>query len=349
MDKIAIIGMGLIGGSIGLALKNSNASNLEIIGHDVNPQAAKTAAKRGAIDHAVFRLFEAVDGASMVIIATPVLAIRETLELIKDMVSPGCVVTDTGSTKEAILTWAEEYLPSEVSFVGGHPMAGRETSGIAAADPSIFQGSRYVIIPGRSATKEAVDAVLNLITIVGARPFFLDAFEHDSLVAAVSHLPLVLSSALVTATKRSSSWREMSKLAATGFRDTTRLASGDPVMSLDICITNRDGVIYWIDEIVKELLEYKKQIIGATQSKDAEEATDILAQTFASAWESRERWLASYESGRDEEDDTQPSLPSSREVMSDFIMGSALRERYKKMSSLFERHQDDSRRRRLRR
>ena len=102
--------MGLIGGSIGLALKNSNASNLEIIGHDVNPQAAKTAAKRGAIDHAVFRLFEAVDGASMVIIATPVLAIRETLELIKDMVSPGCVVTDTGSTKEAILTWAEEYL-----------------------------------------------------------------------------------------------------------------------------------------------------------------------------------------------------------------------------------------------
>ena len=349
MDKIAIIGMGLIGGSIGMAIRKSGTANLEIVGHDVEPQATKTAAKQGAIDRAVFRLSEAVEEASMVIIATPVLAIRETLEAIGDALSPGCVVTDTGSTKEAIMTWAEDYLPSEVSFVGGHPMAGKEETGIRAADPDLFQGTRYVIIPGRSASKESVEAVLNMVSVLGARPYFLDAFEHDSLVAAVSHLPMVLSAALVTATTKSVSWREMSKLASTGFRDITRLASGDPIMSLDICLTNRDGVIYWIDETVKELLEYKKQISAATQQGGNEEATDQLAESFFRAWETREKWLHLYESGRDEEPEGQPLSPSSGEFMSDFLMGSALKDRYKKMTSLFERQQEDPRRRRLRR
>ena len=283
----------------------------------------------------------------MVILATPVLIIRETLEFIADMLSPGCVVTDTGSTKEAIMTWAEEYLPDDVSFVGGHPMAGTETSGIDAADPDLFRGGRYVVIPGRKASDEAVKAVLNLVSAVGARPFFLDAFEHDSYAAAVSHLPMILSSALVTGTAKSASWREISKLASTGFRDITRLASGDPVMSLDICLTNRDGLLYWIDETIKELLVYRKQISAATQKEGGEEATDQLAETFARAWQTREKWLSLYESGRDEEPEGE-RLPSSGEFMSDFFFGSALKNRYKRMGSLFERQQSDPHRRRLR-
>ena len=347
MDKIAIIGLGLIGGSIGMALRQTNTPNLEIVGHDIEPRTSRAAVKRGAVHRTALRLSEAVEEANMVILAAPVLAIRETLELIADLVSPGCVVTDTGSTKEAIMTWAEEYLPEEVSFVGGHPMAGKETSGIEAADPALFQGRRYVVIPGRKASDEAVKAVLNLVTALGARPFFLDAFEHDSYVAAVSHLPMILSSALVTGTTKSASWREISKLASTGFRDVSRLASGDPVMNLDICLTNRDGLLYWIDEAVKELLEYRRQISAATQKDGAEEATDQLAETFARAWQTREKWLSLYESGRDEEAEGE-SLPSSGEFMSDFFFGSALKNRYKRMGSLFERQQEDPRRRRLR-
>ena len=349
MDKIAIIGMGLIGGSIGLALNRANRGTLEVVGYDIEPKAAKRAEKLGAVSKAAARLNEAVEGANMVIIATPVLAIRETLEAIVGMVSPGCVVTDTGSTKEAIMTWAEEYLPKEVSFVGGHPMAGKESSGIDAADADLFKGARYVVIPGRNASQEAVEAVLNLVQLLGARNFFLDAFEHDSYVAAVSHLPIVMSSALVTAAAKSPSWREISKLASTGFRDVTRLASGDPIMNLDICLTNRDGILYWIDEAVKELLEYKRQIAAATTESADEEAIDKLADTFASSWEHRERWLARYESGRDDDVSVKRETPGTGDLMGELLMGRAIQERYKKMSSLFERQQEDPRRRRLRR
>ncbi len=350
MDKIAIIGMGLIGGSIGLALNRANRGTLEVVGFDTEPKAAKRAVKLGAVSKATRHLNEAVAGANMVIIATPVLAIRETLEAIAGMLSPGCVVTDTGSTKEAIMTWAEEYLPKEVSFVGGHPMAGRESSGIDAADADLFKGARYVVIPGRNASQEAIEAVLNLVQLLGARNFFLDAFEHDSYVAAVSHLPIVLSAALVTAAAKSPSWREISKLASTGFRDVTRLASGDPIMNLDICLTNRDGILYWIDEAVRELLEYKKQIAAATTESGDEEAIDRLADTFANSWEIRERWLAHYESGRDDDgDSSRPETPGAGDLLGEMLMGRAIRDRYKKMSSLFERQQEDPRRRRLRR
>ncbi|MCZ6788530.1 MAG: prephenate dehydrogenase/arogenate dehydrogenase family protein [Chloroflexi bacterium] len=350
MDKIAIIGMGLIGGSIGLALNRANRGTLEVVGFDTEPKAAKRAVKLGAVSKATRHLNEAVGGANMVIIATPVLAIRETLEAIAGMLSPGCVVTDTGSTKEAIMTWAEEYLPKEVSFVGGHPMAGKETSGIDAADADLFKDARYVVIPGRTASQEAIEAVLNLVQLLGARNFFLDAFEHDSYVAAVSHLPIVLSAALVTAAAKSPSWREISKLASTGFRDATRLASGDPIMNLDICLTNRDGILYWIDETVRELLEYKKQIAAATTESGDEEAIDKLADTFANSWEIRERWLAHYESGRDDDgDSSRPETPGAGDLMGEMLMGRAIRDRYKKMSSLFERQQEDPRRRRLRR
>ena len=349
MDKIAIIGTGLIGGSIGLALNNANRGTMEVVGFDVEPKAAKKAAKLGAVSRATRRLNEAVEGANMVIIATPALAIRETLEAIAGMLSPGCVVTDTGSTKEAIMTWAEEYLPKEVSFVGGHPMAGKESSGIDAADADLFKGARYVVIPGRDASQEAIEAVLNLVRLLGARNFFLDAFEHDSYIAAVSHLPMVISAALVTTAAKSPSWREISKLASTGFRDVTRLASGDPIMNLDICLTNPDGILYWIDEAVRELLEYKKQIAAATTEIADEEAIDKLADTFANSWGLREKWLARYESGRDDDGDGRPESPGAGELMGDMLMGTALRDRYKKMSSLFEHQQEDPRRRRLRR
>ena len=345
MDKIAIIGLGLIGGSIGLALKQSNLGTTQLVGFDAEVDVGRKAVKRGAVDKAPWRLYNAVEGADMVIVATPVLAIQEVMETIADMVAPGCIITDTGSTKEAVLGWAEEYLPKEVSFVGGHPMAGKELSGIDNADPDLFQGSRYVVIPARSAQEEAVKVVLEMVELLGARPYFPEANEHDSYVAAVSHLPILLSAALVSATSKSPSWREMSKLAATGFRDVSRLAGGDPVMNLDICVTNRDGIYHWLGEAIKEL-ETFREMVGATSDPDGAER---LGQAFASTWESRETWLVKYESGQDDDDrPAQNVLPSAGSMMADFLLGSHLRERYEKVLSGQEQRAQGRRPRRLR-
>ncbi|MCL0043909.1 prephenate dehydrogenase/arogenate dehydrogenase family protein [Dehalococcoidia bacterium] len=347
MDKITIIGLGLIGGSIGMALRKSNSRNIHVVGYDAEPSVGKRAVKRGAVDKSEWRLHDAVDGASMVILAVPVLAIREMLELISDMIPPGCVITDTGSTKESVLSWAEEYLPKEVSFVGGHPMAGKELSGINEADGKLFENARYVVIPGRNAGKEAVKTVLDLVKLLGARPYFLDAHEHDSYVAAVSHLPILLSTILVSSTVRSPAWREMSKLAATGFRDVSRLASGDPVMNLDICVTNRDAIIYWMNEAIRELATYRDMIDAAVD----QDSTEKLGDTLVGVWEAREKWLSRYESGDDADDRgaVGPELPSASEQMADLFLGSRIRERYQQVFSLQARQAKERERRRLRR
>jgi len=278
--RIAIIGLGLIGGSMGLALKK--VADLELVGFARRPEVASKALSIGAVDRAEGNLLSAVEEASLVIIATPVVAIKEILAQIGERLSQGCIVTDTASTKAQVMGWAEEFLPSSVSFIGGHPMAGKEASGIEAADSALFAGCTYCLVPGRRATAEAINVVEGLVGQIGAKPIFLDASEHDSLVAAISHLPLLLSAALVSATTRSPSWPKMAKLAATGFRDLTRLASGNPEMSRDICLTNREPILHWIDEYIKELGEFRR-LVG--------EGGQEMEQAFIRARQGRERWL----------------------------------------------------------
>ncbi len=280
MTRIAIIGLGLIGGSMGLALKK--VADLELVGFARRPEVASKALSIGAVDRAEGNLLSAVKEANLVIIATPVVAIKEILAQIGERLSQGCIVTDTASTKAQVMGWAEEFLPSSVSFIGGHPMAGKEASGIEAADAALFAGCTYCLVPGRGATTEAINVVEGLVRQIGAKPIFLDASEHDSLVAAISHLPLLLSAALVSATTRSPSWPKMAKLAATGFRDLTRLASGNPVMSLDICLTNREPILHWIDEYIKELGEFRRLVSEGGQE---------MEQAFIRARQGRERWL----------------------------------------------------------
>ncbi|TET40313.1 MAG: prephenate dehydrogenase/arogenate dehydrogenase family protein [Dehalococcoidia bacterium] len=280
MTRIAIIGLGLIGGSMGLALKK--VADLELVGFARRPEVASKALSIGAVDRAEGNLLSAVKEANLVIIATPVVAIKEILAQIGERLSQGCIVTDTASTKAQVMGWAEEFLPSSVSFIGGHPMAGKEASGIEAADAALFAGCTYCLVPGRGATTEAINVVEGLVRQIGAKPIFLNAPEHDSLVAAISHLPLLLSAALVSATTRSPSWPKMAKLAATGFRDLTRLASGNPVMSLDICLTNREPILHWIDEYIKELGEFRRLVSEGGQE---------MEQAFIRARQGRERWL----------------------------------------------------------
>lgn len=331
MDKITIIGLGLIGGSIGFALKANASDRIYVSGYDKDFDEGRKAEKLKAVDKAHWKLDDALKDAKMVILAVPVLAIRDMMKTISEMLSPGCIVTDTGSTKLEIMKWAQDYLPEEVSFVGGHPMAGKEISGVSAADASLFKNARYAVIPGKGATEGAVNSVIGLVDLLGAKPYFVDAEEHDSYVAAVSHLPIIMSTALVSATSGSPSWREMSKLAATGFRDVSRLASGDPVMNLDISVTNQESLLYWIDRVIEELQEFR-QMVGNTGD---EKGLEKLGDTFAKAWESREKWLRRFESGNDDEDEdlSRPELPSFGAQMMDMLVGSRLRERYQDVLS----------------
>lgn len=281
MSKMAIIGLGLIGGSMGLALKRAKA-DVEMVGFARRPEVASKAVEIGAVDRAEGSLISAVNGADLVLIATPAMAMKGILAEIGGSLRPGSIVTDAASTKAQVTGWAEESLPTSISFIGGHPMAGKETSGIEAADADLFVGCTYCLIPGPSATKEAIDTVEDLVKKIGAKPLFIDASEHDSLVAAISHLPIIISAALVSMTTKSPSWPEMAKLAATGFGDLTRLASGSPKMSGDICITNKEPILRWIDEYIEELERFRRLV---------SESGDELEKAFIRAKEARAGWL----------------------------------------------------------
>ncbi len=332
MAKIAIIGLGLIGGSLGLALKRSRLRDAEIVGFSRSVETREKARKAGAIDRAASDAQEAARDAAIVIIATPILTIRKTMEDIASVLPANCVVTDVASTKAQVMRWAAELLPAQVSFVGGHPMAGKEQSGVDAADAALFEGKPYCVVPSPQADEAAVNAVVGIAELVGATPLFMDAEEHDSYVAAVSHLPLVLSTALFSLVRESAAWPEMSRLASSGFRDVTRLASGSPEMSEDICRTNRENVIHWLDRMVAEIRKYRELI-----ESDDEEA---LFQAFAKAKRERGEFLAGGAPPRREE------LPAEAGVsVSDLLLGRWATQRTREIMKALEKEPPSQRRR----
>ena len=261
MERMTIVGLGLIGGSLGLALKAAKLSDIEIVGYDTDTSAAVDARRLGAVDKTEPTLQRATAGAGLVILATPIVSMRGVMEEMAGGLRENCVVTDTASTKSLVMDWAGQLLPPSVSFVGGHPMAGKETAGVAHAEAALFADKPYCIVPSPSASEGAVRMVVGLVRLVGAQSLFIDAQEHDRYVAAVSHLPLVLSSALFTLVRGSPAWPELAALASSGFRDVTRLASTDPELSHDICVTNREAVLHWLERMAEELSRYRELLV----------------------------------------------------------------------------------------
>jgi prephenate dehydrogenase len=290
MIRIAIIGLGLIGTSLGMALRNADPKEspigqVEIIGFDRDPKVTREARGRLAIDREARTLAEAVRDAQIVVVATPVRAVRDVFGELTSLLATGTIVTDVASTKAMVCRWASELLPSTVTFIGGHPMAGREQSGPGAADPDLFRGAIYCLTTISTTAPQAVEAVEAMVRAIGAKPYYIDPEEHDAYVAGISHLPLLLSVGLVTTTGSSPAWKEMAPLAATGFRDVSRLASGDPHMQRDILLTNPHGLSRWIDEFVRFLITVREQIA----TDDAEAIEKLLHQ----AKTTRDAWLAS--------------------------------------------------------
>jgi len=173
-------------------------------------------------------------------------------------------------------------LPPTVDFIGGHPMAGRETYGIQAAKADLFRGCTYCLTPAGKASPKSIDAVTGMVKKLGAIPFFVDAQGHDNLVAGISHLPMLLSAALVSLTTKSPSWSEMSKLAASGYHDLSRLASGSPEVNAHICLSNKEAIVNWIDKFSKELERYRQLVI---------EGDERLELALIEANKARQEWL----------------------------------------------------------
>ena len=323
MTQVAILGTGLIGASIGLGLRaHESTSDIEIVGFDVSREREREAERRKAIDRRANGLRDAVHDASLVVISTPVLATREVMEEIASALPEGAIVTDTCSTKAQVMSWARELLPNSINFVGGHPLAGKTQFGSAAAEATLFQDARWVIVPSRSASSSAVETVAGLATALGAKPMYMDAEEHDAYAAAISHLPMFAASALFRLVRDSEAWPEMSLLAASGFKDATRLAGTDEQMAHDIAVTNREQVVHWLQRLRGALHDLEDMIADPERN---DEFLRYLVQLNLDHLSFQDGQI-----GRVEIDQKGSGVPMPG--MTDLFLGGALSERLRQMN-----------------
>lgn len=236
---VAIYGLGLMGGSLALALRGKCR---HVVGVVRRPEAARKAVDVGAVEEVTCDLAAAAAEADIVVLATPVRDIIAAIPHVAVAMRPGALLMDLGSTKREVVA-AMDSTTHEILAVGGHPMCGKEAGGLDSADGTLFRGATFVLTPTRRPTDEALVLATELVEAAGACPLVLDAERHDRAVAVVSHLPYLLAAALVHAEAQSHLQDPVVQaLAATGFRDTTRLASSQVDMMLDILLTNRDAV-----------------------------------------------------------------------------------------------------------
>jgi prephenate dehydrogenase len=258
---VCIIGLGLIGGSIGMAIKKKGLAR--VIGLTRERAKVLHAVKIKAVDYAGMNIKGMVQGADIIFICYPMHLIITELKKIIQFVKPGTIITDVGSTKELIVKQAEKIVPKGIFFVGGHPMAGKEQTGIDVAEQGLLEDKIYVLTKTKNTNIKALNALRSLILKVGAKVVVLDPAAHDKVVAGVSHMPIAVAASLVDSVNKSGKSKDlMIKLAASGFRDTTRIASGDPSLGTDMFTTNKKAVLDSISSFKKALGEIEKLIKG---------------------------------------------------------------------------------------
>jgi prephenate dehydrogenase len=260
LKTLAVIGVGLIGGSFALALRRAGAVS-QVIGFDRDAAALERAAALGVIDTAGGSISEAAESADLVVIAVPVRAIAPVLRDVASAMQPGAVITDVGSTKAQVVQMAREELRERFPrFVPGHPIAGRETSGVDAALVDLFRGARVVLTPAPETAADALDLVRGAWEAVGGRVATMAAEEHDRIFAAVSHLPHLLSFALVSEIAGRDNAEALFGFAAGGFRDFTRIAASSPEMWRDIALQNREALLAELDRYGAQLAVFRALI-----------------------------------------------------------------------------------------
>jgi prephenate dehydrogenase len=269
LRKLTILGPGLLGGSIGLAARQRKlAGRVSIWAR--RPEAADEAFKVGAADEATGDLRRAVADADFVVLATPIGVMKSLADQIKSFIPPGCVVTDVGSVKYPVVTALSNVLTGKAHFVGSHPMAGSEQSGIEAARRELFEGAVCIVTPRDDTDKAALQTVHEFWKALGCNVRTLSPEAHDEIVARISHLPHVVAAALVSAVCHDG--EQKLSFAGPGFKDTTRIASGPVEMWTEICMENRQEIGRALDQLMEEL----GKVRTALENADAIELRAML-------------------------------------------------------------------------
>ena len=283
-QKISIIGVGLLGGSIGLAVKRRILAR-EVAGYVRRAASLRDCEKTGAVDYATTDLLAAVSGSDLIVLCTPLAQMRSLAEKFLPALKRGAIVTDVGSVKAGVVRELEALLKkSGAHFVGSHPMAGGEKMGVLAARADLFVNAACVITPSKNSRAAVVSKVENFWELLGSRTLKLNPAQHDLLVSRASHLPHVVAATLAGLVLDSEQPKQQAALCATGFRDTTRIASGSPEMWRDIVLANRKNVSQSVDAFVAEL----KKIQAALKKSDAKG----VEKFFASAKARRDQWCS---------------------------------------------------------
>jgi prephenate dehydrogenase len=261
--KVAIVGVGLIGGSLGMILRRKALAD-QVVGIGRRVENLNTAVELGAIDRYVAVPKEGVRGADLVILATPVDTYERHLKDWAHCLAPGAIVSDVGSVKGSLVERAESAMPAGVYFVGAHPIAGKEKTGVAAGSDQLFKGARCILTPTERTDGHALELVRQLWQETGSVVLVMDPHLHDRILGAVSHLPHVAAFALMNALAdlrdRHLPTLDLAGHSGGGLRDTTRIAASSPEMWRDILLWNRDNVVSFIEHYERALEELKRLI-----------------------------------------------------------------------------------------
>lgn len=274
IDRLAIIGVGLIGGSLALALKQAGEVK-HVVGCGRNEKNLIKGVELGVIDSYQVSIADAVKGADIVVLAIPLGSMQTVFEKIAGVISSQTVITDVGSAKASVVQVATECLGERIrQYVPGHPIAGTEKSGVEAGFASLYQNRKVILTPLESTDKDAIETIDKMWRHCGASIEYLSVQHHDKVLAATSHLPHMLAFALVTFLSGLNDHDEIFRYAAGGFRDFTRIASGDPVMWRDVCLSNGDALLSLIDAYKDEL----DLVSEAIKNQDADRLLELFSK-----------------------------------------------------------------------
>lgn len=260
IDKLAVVGVGLIGGSLALALKEAGAVG-HVVGVGRGLANLETALRLGVVDSFTQDLAEGVADADVVFLATPVLALGTAAEQAMPHLKPGAIITDGGSVKQAVIDAIEPHLRDDVHFVPGHPIAGTENSGAEAAFATLYHDRRCILTPTERTAEKPLEVIRQMWQLVGSQVVVMDVDKHDRVLAAISHLPHMVAYALVNAVGAYDRYDEnLLAYSAGGFRDFTRIASSDPTMWRDIAQTNREALLEMMEQFETFFAELKEDV-----------------------------------------------------------------------------------------
>lgn len=277
-DTVCIIGVGLIGGSFGIALREKKLAR-QVIGAVRRQETINAAFQKGAVDNATTDLAQAVRDADLLLLAPPVGQMKALCEEITPLIKEGAIVTDAGSTKADIVAECAPIFGTKAHFIGGHPMAGSERTGVENAQGNLFENATWILTPDATTPLTALTKMQELVEGVGAKPLILDAQIHDQLLAVSSHIPHITAAALVHLFDHTRERHSVvEQLIAGGWRDSTRVAAGSPEMWRDICVANAGPIGESLDELITEL-QNLRQLLAECKADEIGEWFDAAAQT----------------------------------------------------------------------